>query len=159
MVDAHYSARYTFVFFNDCSSVCGVDSYTGQSGSLQDLFNGAYKGKTLLLRNFYSDSHLKYDQNGILLSGGRPGSWTLAYMEIKVVTVSTQGLEVLGNRVGAVFQNDSKRPVVIGRLQIDIARPASNMDTEAAVLPTVSKIFIDPEEDHGQCCRTIGDIT
>jgi hypothetical protein len=61
----------------------------GQTGNVQDQLNSTYKGKVLLLRNFYSGTDLEYDQNGILLSGASSGPWTLAYIEITGVTVST----------------------------------------------------------------------
>jgi TonB family protein len=119
----------------------------GQTGSLQDQLNSTYKGKILLLRNFYSGTNLEYDQNGALLSGDRSGPWTLAYVEITGVTVSTQSIEVVGNRLGTLFQNEKPRPVMIGKLKINIARPVSNIGTEAALHPTFSKIFIEPGED------------
>jgi TonB family protein len=119
----------------------------GQKGSVQDQLNSTYKGKIFLLRNFYSGTHLEYDQNGMLLGGADSGPWTLAYIEITGVTISTQSIEIVGSRVGMLFQNEKLRPVLIGKLKIHIARPALNIDTEAALDPTFSKIFIEPRED------------
>ena len=119
----------------------------GQTGSVQDQLNATYKGKILLLRNFYSGRHLEYDQNGMLLGGAGSAPWTLAYIEIARVTILTQSIEIVGNRVGMLFQNEKLRPVLIGKLKIRIARPALNIDTEAALDPTFSKIFIEPRED------------
>ena len=135
-----------------CSLVIGL-MYVGsipiwaQTGSVQDQLNSTYKGKILLLRNFYSRTDLEYDQNGILLSGANSGPWTLAYVEITGVTVSTQSIEVVGNRLGTLFQNGKPRPVMIGKLKIHIARPVSNVDTEAALYPIFRKILIEPGED------------
>src|SRR5713101_4220710 len=116
----------------------------GQTGSVQDQLNSTYKGKILLLRNFYSGSELQYDQNGVIVRGAGSGPWTLAYVEITGVTVSEQSIEIVGNRLGTLFQNGKPRPVLIGKLKIRISRPASNVDTVAALF---SKVFIEPGED------------
>jgi hypothetical protein len=78
----------------------------GQTGTLQDQLNSIYKGKVLLLRSFYAGTDLEYDKNGILLSRASSGPWTLARVEITDVMVATQGIEVVGNRLG---QNDKPR--------------------------------------------------
>ena len=119
----------------------------GQTGSVQDQLNSTYKGKILLLRNFYSGTDLEYDQNGILLSRASSGPWTLAYVEITDVSITTQRIEVVGNRLGTLFQSEKPRPVMIGKLKIHIAKPVSNTDTEAALHPIFSKILIEQGED------------
>jgi predicted amidohydrolase YtcJ len=82
-----------------------------------------------------------------LLGRAKSASWTLAFMQITNVTACAQGIEVVGNRMGALFQNRTRRTVVIGKLNFHITKPISNTDTEATVHPTLSKIFIDPQED------------
>jgi protein TonB len=119
----------------------------GQTGSVQDQLNSTYKGKILLLRNFYSGTDLEYDQNGVIVRGGSSGPWTLAYVEITGVTVSPQSIEVVGNRLGTLFQNGKPRPVLIGKVKIHIARPVSNIDAVEALHPIFGKILIEPGED------------
>jgi TonB family protein len=118
-----------------------------QTGSVQDQLNSTFKGKILLLRNFYTGTDLEYDQNGILHGAASSGPWTLAYIEITSVTISTQSIEVVGNRVGMLFQNEKLGPVMIGKLKIHIAKPVLNIETEVGLDPTFSKIFIEPGED------------
>jgi TonB family protein len=125
----------------------GSITVLAQTESLQDQLNSAYKNKILLIRNFYSGTNLEFEQNGVLLGNARSAPWTLAFMQIASVTASAQGVEVVGNRVGALFQKRTRRTVVIGKLNIHIARPISNTDTEATIRPILSKIFIDPQED------------
>lgn len=127
--------------------MCVASPIWGQTGSLQDQLNSTYKGKILLLRNFYSGTDLEYDRNGILLTPASSGPWTLSNVEITDVRVTTQSIEVVGNRLGTLFQNKKPRPVMIGKLNIHIARPVSDTDTEASLRPIFSKILVEPGED------------
>jgi TonB family protein len=127
--------------------MCIASPMRGQIGSLQDQLNSTYKGKILLLRNFYSGTDLEYDQNGMLLTRASSGPWTLSNVEITDVRVTTQSIEVVGNRLGTLFQNEKPRPVMIGKLRMRIARPVSDTDTEAVLHPIFSKILIEPGED------------
>ena len=114
---------------------------------MEAQLNTTYKSKALLLRNFYSGNDLKYDQDGKLLSSASSGSWTLPSIEIRRVAVSAQGIEIVGNRLGTLFQNEKPLPVMIGKLKIHIGRPGSNVDTEAALRSILNKILIEPGED------------
>ena len=127
--------------------MCVASPVLGQTNSLQDQLNFTYKGKILLLRNFYSGTDLEYDRNGTLLSPAGSGSWTLSNVEIRDVRVTTQSIEVVGDRLGTLFQNEMARPVMIGKVKIRIARPISDADTAAALHPIFNKIFLEPGED------------
>jgi len=118
-----------------------------QTSRIQDELNSAYKGQIRLLRNFYSGNDLEYDQSGALLSGGIPGPWTLADVEIKGIMVTAQGIEILGNRMGTWFRYGKPSFVKISKLKIHLARPVSDADTEATLQPIFRKIFTDPGED------------
>jgi len=87
----------------------GSITVLAQTESLQDQLNSAYKHKILLIRNFYSGTNLEFEQNGVLLGNARSAPWTLAFMQIASVTASAQGVEVVGNRVGALFQKRTRR--------------------------------------------------
>src|SRR5258708_13523339 len=101
----------------------------GQTGSVQGQLNSTFKGKILLLRNFYSGTDLQYDQNGVIVRGAGFGPWTLAYVGITGVTVSARSIEIVGNRFGTLFQNGKPRPVLIGKLKILITSPPSTANT------------------------------
>jgi len=92
-----------------------------QNPEIQDRLSSLYKGKTLLLRNFYSGKELKFDQSVALLSGGVAGPWTLANMEIYNIVITSQGIEVTGNRSGTWYDSGRSRFVKIGKLRIDVS--------------------------------------
>jgi TonB family protein len=117
-----------------------------QRSGLQDEINSAYKGKTLLLRNFYSGAVLEYDETGTL-PGGVPGPWTLASIEISRVGVTSQGIEIVGNRMGMWYRDGKRSLVKVGRLKIHVAVHVSDAGGLAALHRIFNKIFIEPGED------------
>lgn len=114
-----------------------------QPDRLQDELNSAYKGKTLLIRNFYSGDALRYDSNGQLTSPPIQGPWTLSGVEITGIAVAPSAIEINGNRMGALFENGKLRFKKIGKLQIHADRASSEKGSEAAI----GLIFLDPQED------------
>jgi TonB family protein len=113
-----------------------------RADNLQDQLNSEYKGKNQLLRNFYSGDNLAYDQNGDLRVVDNPGSWTLAEVQIKSISVTTLGVDILGDRLGVLYTAGNPGLIKVGELKIHIdanTRPELNQ-----ILP---KIFIDPKED------------
>ena len=127
--------------------MCVTSPMCGQTVTLQDQLNSTYKGKIFLIRNFYSATDLEYDHKGTLLRRASSGPWTLSRVEITDVRVTVQSIEVVGNRLGTLFQNEKARSVMIGKLKIHIARPVSDTDTEASLRPIFSKILVAPGED------------
>jgi TonB family protein len=113
-----------------------------RADNLQDQLNSEYKGKNQLLRNFYSGDNLAYDQNGDLRVVDNPGSWTLAEVQIKSISVTTLGVDILGDRLGVLYTAENPSLIKVGKLKIHIdanTRPELNL-----ILP---KIFIDPKEE------------
>ena len=88
-----------------------------QTDHLQDELNSAYKGKTLLLRNSYSGDTLAYGSDGQLRSPSIQGPWTLGGVEITGIVVAAPGIEIRGNRMGAVFENGKLRFVKVGKFE------------------------------------------
>jgi TonB family protein len=118
--------------------------------SVQDQLNSAYKGKVLLLRNFYSDSDLEYDQDGAPIGITTVGPWTLADMEITSVAVTARGIEITGNRVGTWFRNGKPDLARIGKLKIHVTRSVSDGDTEKVLRTVLGNIFVEPGEEFGR---------
>lgn len=66
---------------------------------LEQHLRGQYKGKTLLLRNFYAGSSLHYDASGELSRKATPGDWTVdAVIRVEDVKVSNHRLTVDAKR-------------------------------------------------------------
>ncbi len=115
--------------------------------SVQDQLNSAFKAKILLLRNFYSGDDLGYDQNGRLLGVVTLGPWTLANVEITRVAVTTQGIEIIGNRMGTWYRDGKPDFVKVGKLKIRVTKPILDGDNETTLRPIFSQIFIEAGED------------
>lgn len=114
-----------------------------QTDHLQDELNSAYKGKTLLLRNFYSGDTLAYGSDGQLHKPSIQGPWTLGGVEITGIVVAEPGIEIRGNRMGALFKDGKLSFMKVGKLQIQIVRDKPENNSDAAI----RHIFIDPKED------------
>lgn len=127
--------------------VAATPSILGQPDDLANHLNSAYKGKILLLRNFYSGEHLIYDQGGALQSTANSGPWTLAGVEIKGIGVTADKILVIGNRMGTLYKQEKPTSSKVGTLKIEISRAASEENTFAAADAAFKKIFIDPTED------------
>jgi len=118
-----------------------------QTAQTQDEINFVTEGKIRLLRNFYSGTDLVYDQNGILLSGGVPGPWTLANVKIRHVAATTQGIEIVGDRMGSWYKSGKVSFLKIGKLKIHIARSGSDADRGTGPGTIFSKVFVQPAEN------------
>jgi len=114
-----------------------------QTDHLQDELNSAYKGKILLLRNFYSGDTLAYGSDGQLRSSSLEGPWTLGGVQVTDIVVAAAAIEIRGNRVGAVFMHAKLSFIKLGKLHIEVQREISGKDPEAAI----RHIFLDPQED------------
>src|SRR5579864_3232065 len=61
-----------------------------------------YLGKTFLLRGFYSDAHLKYDDSGNSIGRATPGDWTTdGFVLVNDVRVKGRKLEITARRESA----------------------------------------------------------
>lgn len=116
-------------------------------GTVQDQLKSAYRGKTLLLRNFYSGSDLRYDQSGSLVNGGTSGSWTLAAIEITSVVLRQQEIEIAGNRMGTSLLGDKRKFLRTGKIKIHVDRPSAMTEAETSLESVLEKIFMNPRED------------
>lgn len=127
-----------------CAAASAVWS---QTASFQDQFNAAYKGKILLLRNFYSGKDLRFDENGVLLGTAGHMPWSLAGVEVLSIAPSVDEIEIAANRVGFWYRGGKREAVRGGKLKVHIATGPSAVKSEAAVDAVLSKVFMQPEED------------
>jgi TonB family protein len=65
------------------------------------------KGKTVLIRGFYQDDKLEYNSQGEVMGTPQPGSWTVAKMQVKSITVRPNEFQIRGPRLIS-FCNQSK---------------------------------------------------
>jgi TonB family protein len=118
-----------------------------QTDRVTDQLDSEFKGKILLIRSFYSDNDLEYDQNGVLHGTATQGPWTLANVEITKITLAVQGITIVGNRMGTLYKGGKPGFVKVGKLKIQVTKPSSDADTEATLHQILNKIFIESGED------------
>jgi TonB family protein len=77
------------------------------ASELDQHLRDQYKGKTLLLRNFYGGGSLRYDASGQLSKAATPGDWTVdGVVQIDDVKVSTHHLTIRAKRVYLGWDHD-----------------------------------------------------
>jgi TonB family protein len=141
--------RFSFTLVLILFSAGSVPIHSQPLSAIQSQLNLAYKGKTLLLRDFYRGDDLAYEQNGSVLGNAAQGPWTLANVRITGVTVTALGMEIVGDRLGTWYKNEKAQFVKIDKLKIHIARAISDTDTEATLRPIFSRVFIQQGEEIG----------
>jgi hypothetical protein len=74
------------------------------AGDLEQHLRGQYRGKTLLLRGFYSGDRLRFDSAGTPTGGARPGDWTTdGVVLINDIHVSNLLLKIKAKRLFVVL--------------------------------------------------------
>jgi hypothetical protein len=109
----------------------GSHSLWCQINRVQEQLISEYKGRNLVLRNFYSGTDLLYDKHGVLVSGNAPGSWMLAAIEIRSITVAAQGIEIAGNRLGKLYEGGKPNYVKVGKVRIHLPNPTQGLDSKS----------------------------
>src|SRR5262245_21338408 len=82
------------------------DSKAAQERDTQAVaqIEGRFKGKVVSLRRSLAGSFLRFDQEGKLVDGGKPGIWSLdTSVEIKNLVLDGDKLRIDGNRVALQF--------------------------------------------------------
>jgi hypothetical protein len=94
------SLRY-LVLVATAGVVCALWPAAASAGSdLERHLNDEYKGKTLILRGFYSGDHLTYDSSGHILNPTAPDDWTVAgVVQVESLKVSGDHLRIDARRV------------------------------------------------------------
>ncbi|MGZ4789625.1 MAG: energy transducer TonB [Terriglobales bacterium] len=105
-----------------------------------------YKGKILLIRGFYQDNHLHYNQDGTLQGTGHAGSWTTGFIHVQKLSVKRDAVEIRGERTVQVTGGgkDLFHPLVIDD-KIDI-KVDETAEDETAIRWSLAKVFVGPEE-------------
>jgi TonB family protein len=105
--------------------------------------------QVLLLRGFYQDSLLRYDQSGVLKHRGDTGPWTTAFVYIKSFDIKNDKIRIDATRVVQIFDRKKRRfqptktdiPIIL-EIDIDLASAAR----ETAIMKLLSSVFIGSQE-------------
>lgn len=122
-----------------------------QAAELEKHLRDEYRGKTLVLRGFYSGDRLRFDSSGALSAGANSGDWTSdGFVQVKDIHVSHQGLTIKANRLlvirldGKEFQflKESKPE----RHELQIEADLDNL-SPAQADAAMSRIFLTAHDD------------
>jgi hypothetical protein len=102
------------------------------------------KGRVAVLRNFYIEEHLHFDEHGKLMGAGRTGPWTqYARIEVDNVRVIDEALIISGSRNVVRWQataNEFENYTVNTPVQVSILLPAEA--TEKSMLAAMEMAFL-----------------
>jgi len=71
----------------------------------------------------------------------------LAAIEIKAITVTTQGIEIAGNRLGKLYQGGKPNYLKVGKVRIHLPNPTQGGGSNTELHKFLGKIFVEPGED------------
>ena len=118
------------------------------NATIDDQLRNEYRGKTLLLRGFYSGKELRFDEQGGVLDGAVAGPWTLANVKITDIVATPQEIEIKGERLGYWFKREKDLALEgAGKIKITILRPGSDADALATARFLMKRVFLQGDEN------------
>ena len=116
---------------------------------IEDALKAKYLGKVFTLREFQAGNWLRYSGHGHLIRTGDTGPWTLdALVELKKISMRSDGLELRANRVYYLYDQGSKtRTYARTDSELKITINVRPLTPSVDVLQeAMSKIFLISEE-------------
>lgn len=145
----------------------------GDGKALEAALKTTYRDKVVTLRNFYSASDLRYDQDGQLVGSSESGPWTVTGpIEITEVSLKPSELFIAGKRLLAVYEDKGNRFTYIrtpDKVALRIAVSSDPTETQiqkamatvlvsagelSRLVPPVWKSFLEKGECHRQSAAT-----
>jgi TonB family protein len=124
--------RTTYLKVRLCLILFLVLAASAFGRDIEKELNELYENKTFILREFHAGSHLKYDQDGTFISGGKSGTWTVdGCFKIAGLKIKKKRIELKGTRVYWGYNQQSKIPEYYlgsGEIRIDIKLRNSTQD-------------------------------
>lgn len=131
--------------------IVAMTGFAHGQADLQTELRKEFVGSARTIRNFYSDSSLKYDTAGQFLGHSPAGPWTIyGGVIIGSVKLLEAKLELDGQRFIQVYDKDQKK-LAKSRwagelLKIEIASPPGEGRRDR-LLAALKQVFISPDED------------
>jgi hypothetical protein len=85
--------------FSAAIALCAFLMSTAWAESPERQLKRELNGKSVFIRGFYQDDRLEYNSAGEVLGTPQPGSWTVAKMQVKSITIHPSEFEVRGPRL------------------------------------------------------------
>jgi TonB family protein len=113
------------------------------SNAVEKQLRDQYRGRTLIIRNFYAGTRSQYDSTGSLTNGATQGDWTVdGFLRVSDVRVSANGLRLRGTRQLAVVSDKRGfEPVSGERREIDVRLDSGEITLERANT-ALSRVFL-----------------
>lgn len=112
---------------------------TEAARQIEDQLKEAYVGKIVTLRGFVDGSVVKFDSQGELIGGGKPGPWTLYGMvEVTGLKLAPDKVVIDGNRLYVSFKGRERvnhRAPQRVRVEVELTNPAGVQESVVSVLP------------------------
>ena len=107
-----------------------------------------YRDNTYILRNFYDGSDLKYDVRGDLLSGGRPGIWSLdGFFNVKRVKVKKDKIMLEGTRLLWSYDQKEGKTVYYRSRDLNIQiGPFESVPDASTSYAAIQNVFLQKNE-------------
>jgi len=126
-----------------------LNAQTNSDKDIQKQLKAQLKNTTLAIRHFFSGSNLKYDADGTLISGGKPGPWTInAYFEPQKISLSTKSITLSGKRIYWSFPYLKKKHLLFreaGKTTIEIRRSPEHKDL-TGIIASLNAVFLKSDE-------------
>jgi len=126
-----------------------LDAQTNSNRDIQKQLEAKFKNTTLAIRHFFSGDTLKYDADGTLISGGKPGQWTInAYFEPQEIRLSDKSITISGKRIYWSFNDSKKTPSLFRESRnttIEINRSPEQKDLPG-ILASLQTVFLKNDE-------------
>jgi TonB family protein len=116
---------------------------------IQIQLESKLKKSTLAIRHFYSGDNLKYDSEGALVKGGKPGPWTLnAYFEPEKISLKKNSIILSGKRTWWAYNDLKKAPMLFRTsiyTKIEISR-SPELNDFSGIWALLLKVFLNGDE-------------
>jgi len=142
-----FSAAAILLILAFCTST--LDARTNSNKDIQKQLEAKFKNTTLAIRHFFSGGTLKYDADGTLISGGKPGPWTInAYFEPQKIRLSDKSITISGKRIYWRYNDSKKTPFLFhesSNTTIEISRSPEQKDLPG-ILASLQTVFLKNDE-------------
>lgn len=118
-------------------AVAVVPLHLHAASELEQHLRDHYKGRTLVLRNFYAGESVRYDASGQLLKSAVPGDWTVdGVVRVDDVKLSNHRLTIQAKRLHMGWVRDSGFSDVQDRKEKNDNKETRTLRIEADLGPT-----------------------
>jgi len=137
------------LLFSFVPRVSTLNAQTVRDKDIQKQLEAKFKNAPLIIRHFYSGENLEYNSEGILVSGGEPGAWTInAYFAPEKIKLSKKSIKISGKRIWWTYddlKNMSKLYRAPDDVKIEISRSPEQGEL-SGIMASLAAVFLKIDE-------------